>query len=351
MHGFKVTRAGRLVALAFVTALMLGLALPASVLAEPDGPPSALQPASPAAAAIAELHNVVLIIAVAVFLIVEGLLLVAAFRFRRAPKDDSIPVQVHGNTRLEIAWTVAPALVVVALFVMTVRAQQTIDATAFSNQPGVPIRVEVVGHQWWWEFRYPDFGFTTAGQMVIPVGRVINLDITSVDVIHSFWAPELNGKTDAIGGLINESVLRASRPGEYYGQCAELCGVSHANMRFVVSVVSEEEFAAWLRAQAQDAVVSTDPLAQAGQQVFAGGPCVGCHVIRGIPQAVGKAGPDLTHVGSRPYIAGGVLANTAHNLGRWLSNPPGVKAGSLMPNLNLPPADVDALVAYLQSLK
>jgi cytochrome c oxidase subunit 2 len=320
-------------------------------LAEPDGPPSALEPASPVSAAIADLHNVVLLIAAGVFVVVEGLIVFAAFRFRRRATDAGEPPQIHGNTRLEIAWTVAPAIIVVALFVLAVRAQQNIDAAAYSDEPGVPITVEVMGHQWWWEFRYPDLGIATAGQMVIPVGRVINLQITSADVIHSFWAPELGGKTDAIKGVINRSMLKASQPGDFYGQCAELCGVSHAYMRLVVTAVSEDEFAAWAKSQAADAAAPAETAAQAGQQVFQSAGCVGCHVIRGVPGAVGKTGPDLTHVYGRPCFAGCTLATTPHNLAKWLADPPAVKAGSLMPNLNLSPADIESLVAYLQTLK
>ncbi len=353
MHRFKVKRTWGMVFVLLLVTLLLALVLPASVLAQPDGPPSTLDPASPAAAAIADLHTIVLIIAVAVFSVVEGLILVAAFRFRRNPQAPVAgePPQIHGNTRLELAWTVTPAIIVVALFVLTVRAQQAIDASARSADGSAPLAVEVVGHQWWWEFRYPELGVATAGNLVIPVGRLVNLDVTSVDVIHSFWVPELSGKTDAIRGVINQSWLKADRAGEYFGQCAELCGVSHANMRLVVTAVSPAEFAAWAENQAKDAVEPADPDAQAGQQLFAGGACVGCHTIRGLPPAAGVTGPDLTHVASRPYIAGGILANTEHNLGRWLADPPGVKPGSLMPNLGLSPADIDSLVAYLRTLK
>ena len=353
MRRFNAKRTWSVLFASILATLLLALVLPTPAFAEPDGPPSALNPASPAAAEIASLHSVVLIIAVVIFMVVEGLLLIAAFRFRRKPKDTGEPVQIHGNTRLEIAWTVVPALIVISLFVLTLRAQQSIDAAAASPDGGAPLNVEVIGHRWWWEFRYPDQKVTTAGELVIPVGRIVNLKVTapSNDVIHSFWVPELNGKTDAIPGVVNKTWLKADRPGQFYGQCAELCGVSHANMRFVVSAVSAEEFDGWAKNQARDAAVPTDDAAKAGQQVFASGPCIGCHVIRGIPQAVGNTGPDLTHVASRPYIAGGILPLTSLNLSRWLANPPEIKPGSIMPNLNLSTADIDSLVAYLQTLK
>jgi cytochrome c oxidase subunit 2 len=357
--GFKLKRTCSLVVVSLSVPLVLALSFPALVFAQPGGPPSPLDPASPAAAAIADLHNIVLIIAVVVFVVVEGLMLIAAFRFRRRPQDTGEPPQIHGNTRLEIAWTVAPALIVVALFVLTVRAQQRIDATAFSDQPGVPITVEVLGHEWWWEFRYPDLSIVTAGNLVIPAGRVINLEITSAPrnkgrdqgVVHSFWVPELGGKTDAIPGRVNRSWLKASAPGEFYGQCAELCGVSHANMRLVVTALSEDEFSAWARNQAQAAVPPADSVAQSGQQIFLNAGCTGCHSIGGVSSAPDQIGPNLTHVADRPYIAGGILANTAYNLGRWLENPPAVKPGVLMPDLNLTPEQNDTLVAYLQTLK
>jgi len=347
--GFNFKRAWGLIVVSLVVACLPSFVFPASVFAEPSGPPSALSSASPASAAITDLHNVVLLIAGAIFVIVEGLILTAAFRFRRRKGDTSEPEQIHGNTRLEIAWTVAPALIVVAVFVLTIRAQQTIDASAQAAE--APLTVEVEGHQWWWEFRYPELGVTTAGQLVIPVGRVVNLNISSVDVIHSFWVPELGGKTDAINGAVNKSWLKADRPGDYYGQCAELCGASHANMRLVVTALSPAEFQAWAANQAGEAVEPDEAAAQAGQQAFLGAGCAGCHVVRGVPQALGQTGPDLTHVASRPYLAGGILANTPYNLARWLANPPGLKPGSLMPNLNLAQADIDALVAYLQTLK
>ncbi len=356
--GFNLKRACGLIVISLVVAFLLSFVFPASVFAEPSGPPSALSSASPASAAITDLHNVVLVIAGAVFVIVEGLILTAAFRFRRRKGDASEPEQIHGNTRLEIAWTVAPALIVIAVFVLTIRAQRTIDASAYSDQPGVPLTVEVIGHQWWWEFRYPDLGIltggqgiATAGELVIPVARPVNLKITSVDVIHSFWVPELAGKTDAINGVINQSWLKADRPGAYFGQCAELCGVSHGNMRFVVTAVSPAEFEAWATNQAKDAVEPADAPAQAGQEVFlnSAAGCRGCHQIRGLP-ALGRIGPDLTHVASRPYIAGGILANTPHNLTRWLTNQRAVKPGSIM-NVELTQSEIDSLVAYLQTLK
>jgi cytochrome c oxidase subunit II len=279
---------------------------------------------------------------------VEGLIVIAAFRFRRRAKDASEPTQVHGNTKAEIAWTILPALIVVTLFVMALQTQQTLDAkpAAAAEQ----MTVKVIGHQFWWEYQYPDLGITTATDLVIPTGKVVNLELSSVDVIHSFWVPQLNGKTDAFPNHVNFTWIQANTPGIYYGQCAELCGASHANMRVVVVAKSPEEFDQWVKEQQAPAAEPTDALAQQGQLVFAAGACIGCHTIDGTA-ANGKTGPDLTHVGSRTSLAGGMLTNTEGNLRRWLANPPALKPGSIMPNLNLTKTEIDALTAYLQSLK
>jgi cytochrome c oxidase subunit 2 len=331
-----------------MTTWMLILAVPAFAQEGTPPKPSALDPAGTNSAAIASLFNIVLIIATAVFVVVEGLILFSAFRFRRRAKDASEPKQVHGNTKAEIAWTILPALIVVTLFVMALQTQQTLDAkpAAAAEQ----MTVKVIGHQFWWEYQYPDLGITTATDLVIPTGKVVNLELSSVDVIHSFWVPQLNGKTDAFPNHVNFTWIQANTPGVYYGQCAELCGASHANMRVVVVAKTPEEFDQWVKDQQAGPVEPTDALAQQGQLVFTTGACIGCHTIAGTA-ANGKTGPDLTHVGSRTSIAGGMFNNTDGNMRRWLANPPALKPGSIMPNLNLTKTEIDALTAYLQSLK
>jgi cytochrome c oxidase subunit II len=333
-------------ALTVMTALMLVLAVPA--FAQEGTQPSALNPAGPNSAAIASLFNVVLVLATVVFVVVEGLILISAFRFRHRAKDTSEPTQVHGNTKAEIAWTILPALIVVTLFVMALQTQQTLDAkpAAAAEQ----MTVKVIGHQFWWEYQYPDLGITTATDLVIPTDKVVNLELSSADVIHSFWVPQLNGKTDAFPNHVNYTWIQANTPGIYYGQCAELCGASHANMRVVVVAKTSEEFDQWVKDQQAGPAEPTEALAQQGQQTFLAGACIGCHTINGTA-ANGKVGPNLTHVGSRTSIAGGSLTNTEGNIRRWLTNPPAVKPGSIMPNLNLTKTEIDALTAYLQSLK
>ncbi len=306
--------------------------------------PSILAPVSPKGRAEAELFWFIFAITAAVFVLVEALLLYAVLRFR-ARDPQAVPPQIHGNNALEISWTTATAVGLALIFAMTWRTM-----AAISQPPADALPVRVIAHQWWWEFQYPTLGVTTANELVIPVGRPIRATVTSADVIHSFWVPQLGGKMDAIPGRENTLWLQADVEGTYHGQCAELCGISHANMRLRVRAVSESEFQRWVEAQRAPAAQPADPLAQQGYQVFMGKACVGCHAIEGTP-AQGKVGPNLTHFGSRTTIAAGLLENTPENLARWLDNPPAVKPGSLMPRLGLTPEEIQALVAYLSSLK
>jgi cytochrome c oxidase subunit 2 len=281
----------------------------------------------------------------AIFLVVQALLLIAVFRFReRDPR--AVPRQVRGSATLELIWTVLPALILVFIAFPTV-------AAIFRTQAAPPrdaLRVKVIGHQWWWEFRYPDLDIVTASDLHFPAGRPVSLEIVGADVIHSFWVPRLGGKRDALPGSATRIVLTADTPGEYYGQCAEFCGASHANMRHLAVVQTPEAFAAWAARQAAPAATPPDGSpAAAGLQVYRTGTCVGCHTVRGV--SAGAIGPDLTHFGSRRTIAGGILRNTPENLARWLKNPPAVKPGSLMPDQRLSDPEVAALVAYLRSLE
>jgi cytochrome c oxidase subunit 2 len=210
--------------------------------------------------------------------------------------------------------------------------------------------VRVIGHQWWWEFQYPDLGITTATDLYLPLGKRVALELGSIDVIHSFWVPGLGGKRDTPPGQITRILLTPAAPGEYPGQCAEFCGVSHANMRHLAVVLPGPEFQAWVARQKAAAAEPPEgsPAAQ-GRQLFTAQACIGCHAIQGV--AGGQVGPDLTHFASRKTIAGGMLANTPENLRRWLKDPPAVKPGSLMPDLKLTDAQLTALTAYLTGLK
>ncbi|HEX2184413.1 MAG TPA: cytochrome c oxidase subunit II [Chloroflexota bacterium] len=318
-------------------------------------PQSTIDPRGPAARLIYDLFVTwIFWPAVFVFFAVEGLLLYAIFRFRGRP-GDPLPPQIHGNTRLEITWTIIPALILIVILAMTFRTQ----AALATPPPADALTVRVIGHQWWWEFEYPELGVTTANELHIPVGVPIRVQLESVDVIHSFWVPHLAGKMDAIPGRINAMTMQADEAGTYNGQCAEFCGIEHALMRLVVVAQSRAEFDAWVRNERSIPAFSATPTAGAGAdaslvargaQLFSTGACITCHTLRGTP-AQARTGPDLTHFGSRQTIAANTLPNTPENLRRWLRNPQAVKPGNLMPNLNLSDQDVEALAAYLQSLK
>jgi cytochrome c oxidase subunit 2 len=281
--------------------------------------------------------------AIVIFVVVEALLLLTVWRFRHRPGRGE-PKPVLGHLGLEITWTLIPVVIVISITVPTI-------AAVFRTQAPPPpeaLRVEVIGHQWWWEARYPDLGVTTANELHLPVGRPVSLSLKSADVIHSFWVPQLGGKRDLIPGRVNFLTFTVREPGEYPGQCAEFCGISHANMRLLVVAQSPEEFKAWAQR------VKAPPAAPAGGaadglQAFLAGGCVACHTIQGV--SPGVVGPDLTHFGSRKTLAGGLLPNTPEHLARWLANPPAVKPGALMPKLPLTGAQISALVVYLGSLK
>lgn len=280
-----------------------------------------------------------------IFVVVAVVLLLALVRFRERDPG-SVPRQIRGDARLELAWTIAPVVLLTFIAFPTVRAVFQTQASPHVDA----FRVRVVGHQWWWEFQYPDLGFATATDVHLPAGQAVVLEVTGPDVIHSFWVPQLGGKRDAIPGQLNRIMLTASTPGEYPGQCAEFCGVSHANMRHLAVVQAAPEFRAWVAAQqAPPAEPADGSPAAKGRDVFRASACIGCHTIRGV--SAGTIGPDLTHVGSRRTLAGGMLPNSPQALARWLKDPPAVKPGSLMPDLRLSDPDVAALVAYLTSLK
>ena len=213
--------------------------------------------------------------------------------------------------------------------------------------------VNVTGHQWWWEYQYPASNVTTANELHIPTGQSVTLYLRSVDVIHNFWPPKLAGKVYAIPGRTNHMQIEADKPGVYYGQCAEFCGLSHANMRLRVVAHTPADFQRWvaanevLSAAATPAPANAD--AVAGEALFRGRGCAGCHAVSGI--SAGRVGPNLTHLQQRSVFAGSIFDMNDLNLRLWLRNPPGEKPGSIMPNLNLSEDDITKLIAYLDTLK
>jgi cytochrome c oxidase subunit 2 len=308
-------------------------------------PQTTLTPHSNYADAIQSLLEKLVFWVVVIFVVVQSLLIYTVVRFRSRPGAPD-PKPVHGNTALEVGWTVAPAIILALIAVPTV-------LTIYQTQGRVPagaLEVTAVGHQWWWEFKYPGLGITTADEMHVPNGRPVNVTIESADVVHSFWFPAIGGKRDAIPEHHNHMWFTPDRVGTFPGQCAELCGISHANMRMKLMVEEPAAFDAWVaRQQAPPAAPESTSVAWRGKQVFTQSACIACHTINGV--SAGVIGPNLTHVGGRTTIAGALFENNAENLGRWIEDPPGRKPGSLMPKLNLPPDQVAALVAYLQSLK
>jgi len=278
-----------------------------------------------------------------IFIAVEALLVYACWRFRERP--GAAPKQVHGHTVLEISWTVAFAVVLLIIGIPTIRiifkTQEAPAATA--------LRVDVAGRQWWWEFKYPELSITTANEVHIPAGQAVAFHLNAPDVIHSFWIPQLGGKRDVIPGRVNRIILTPDTPGEYPGQCAEYCGMSHANMRFRAIVHTKEDFEKWVAAQQAPPAEPAGELAQKGKELFAQSACVGCHTIRGV--SGGVLGPDLTHFGSRKTFAAGTHRVTPENLVKWIENPDHMKPGVLMPNLGMKGEQSRALAAYLLSLK
>lgn len=285
-------------------------------------------------------------IAALIFAGVLGALIVFTIRYRDPrPGSRGLAPQIHGNRGLEIAWTAAPLVVLAVVFGLSLVTLSQIGRGATFGSLEPPLKVSVIGHQWWFEFRYPN-GAVTANEPHIPAGVPIEFELTSADVIHDLWVPELGAKMDVIPGQTNVLRLFTARAGVFSGACAEFCGIEHAWMRVRVVAQPRGEFDAWLAAQAAPA----SGIAGRGQEVFAAAVCTSCHVVRG--QVNGTAiGPDLTHVATRTTIAGGVLANTPEGLRTWIADPQRYKPGSLMPKVPLLPADLDALVAYLGSLR
>jgi cytochrome c oxidase subunit 2 len=294
----------------------------------------------PPADAIGTLALIVGVIAFIIFVGVEGALVYAIWRYRASRNLAGEPATFERNRRLEIAWTAAPALILAVIFVLTLGTMAEINGAGVAPT----MRIAATGHQWWWEFAYG--GTKTANELHIPVDTPIDLDLTSVDVIHSFWVPELGPKMDMLPGTTNHLRLLARRTGAYDGQCAEFCGVEHAWMRIRVVVQSQAEFDSWLAGQRSPAATQGD----AGEGVFLSNICVNCHTIAGTAAAA-TAGPDLTHVASRATIGAGVLPNDVAHMRAWLADPQRYKPGSLMPRIPLSDADLDALAAYLGALK
>jgi cytochrome c oxidase subunit 2 len=381
---------------------MLALTLAACEQAHPN---TTFTPHSDYGRAIDFLWDRLMLLGTIVFVLVEGGILYIVFRYRKREGDER-PPQTHGNVVVEIIWTLIPAFILLFIAVPTVRTIFKTQAKAVAGA----LQIEVIGHQWWWEFRYPEYGIITANEIYIPTGRTVNFKLTSIDVIHSFWAPQLGGKRDAVTNRTNYIWLTPDstlQPAEWNGFCAEYCGTSHAKMRFRVFTVKPDQFASWVANQQKPAafgavtpvsapgsVAYTFPVnqpefdyakphspvppgmtftrgltgnAHRGQQVFSSSACIGCHAIAGNPAAVGNIGPNLTHFGSRATIGAGSYPNTPAYLALWIKNAREMKPGILMPTLGkdqfdpvvkqrvtaggLDDQQIADIVAYLWALK
>jgi cytochrome c oxidase subunit 2 len=295
----------------------------------------------------------VLSITSGIFLVVGGLLLYALLRYRHRPNDVNAaqePAQIYGSNQIELSWTVIPILIVVMLFLATARV---ILATEDAPKPVSALDVTVIGHQFWWEYRYPKLGIVTANELHIPVSDPKHptptyLTMSSADTDHSFWVPRLAGKTDLIPNQVNTMWIDPNNTGLYLGQCAQYCGVQHAKMLIRIYADSPADFAAWVAHQQELAV--ENPSAAEGREIFQHNACISCHAVAGTV-ATGRFGPDLTHIASRDTIASGSVPNTAANLRAFVDNPASFKPGALMPPMHLNDHDLNAVTAYLMSLK
>jgi cytochrome c oxidase subunit 2 len=377
--------------------VLLAAPLAAVLLASPSpaaAQPWVVAPASDGADVISQLFWFTLVLATIVFVLVEGLLIYSSLRFRRrAPLPTREPPQIHGNTRLEVMWATVPALILIGLFGITV--SRLGDLSQIPTDPNT-LHISVTGKQFQWEFVYGNSG-VKSNDLHIPVGLPLVFDVTSTDVIHSFWVPDLYGKIDANPGRVNRITFKATKPGEYRGVCAELCGAGHSGMLFRVEAVSQGEFQQWLQQQqagpgapavkpAASPAAAASPAPSAPAPATAPAPtapapatkpspapappapggadpaagaaliqqkgCGACHTIPGIPGAAGTIGPNLAGVASRNRIAGGAVPNNGpDDLKKWIMNPPALKPGTAMPNLGLSDDDATRIVAFLETLK
>jgi cytochrome c oxidase subunit II len=312
-------------------------------------PTSIFAPVSTPAESIFGLSMFVLATMAMIFVAVFALMAYVVIRFRNKSQDDrSEPAQVYGSTQVEMAWTVIPVLIVIALFLASARVIASVQNRV---RPAGALEVIVTGHQYWWEYRYPAFNIVTANELHVPVSDPGHptptfLTLLSADTDHSFWVPRLGGKTDLIPNHPNQMWIEPHETGLFPGQCAQYCGTQHAKMLLRVYVDTREDFDRWVRQQQQAAQIGLER----GQRIFESTACVNCHTISGTA-ATGKFGPDLTHLMSRETIGAGAAANTHEMLRLWIKNPDALKPGSKMPAMGLRDQDLDGITAYLETLR
>lgn len=344
-----IVRRGRGLASVLMLSLLTG-SLSAAV-AEKIVTPNIFAPESTPADSIKELSYLVLSITGGIFAVVSIALLYVVVRYRQRGDDDGKePAQIYGSNPVEIAWTIVPILLVIVLSLSTARVIQQIQN---APKPEAAVNVVVTGHQWWWELTYPGLGIVTANELHVPVSDPTNrmptfIELRSADVVHSFWVPQLAGKTDVIPNRRNKMWIEPERTGLFVGQCAEYCGTQHAKMLLRVFVHTPEDFQRWVAEQQAHAVVH--PEVAAGRQIFERTACINCHTVNGTV-GDGQFGPDLSHIMSRETLGAGAVVNTPENLRAWITKPDDFKPGALMPAMNLSPTEIDQLAAYLATLK
>jgi len=319
---------------------------------------SVVSPAGPQASQIDGLWQIFLAVSVVVCVGVIAVELVAVTRAVRNRRRDGEPdptvVDKPQERRLVTIIATFAALTVLTLLVLLVASVRTGSALADLEREPDPLRIRVIAHQWWWQIEYedpvPSRHVVTANELHIPTGRVVELELTASDVIHSFWVPNLHGKRDLIPGRYNYTRLRVDQPGQFRGQCAEFCGLQHAHMGLTVIAEPPEQFEGWMAHQREPARSPTTRRQMRGREIFLSGPCALCHAISGTP-AGGGLGPDLTHIGSRATLAAGSVPNVRGYLAGWITDPQTIKPGARMPAYLLDGEDLQALVEYLESLK
>jgi cytochrome c oxidase subunit II len=316
-----------------------------------QSPTTIFSPVSTPASSIFGLSLFVMTVAAVIFAVVFSLLVYSIVRFRNRSDDDGRePPQVYGSNQLELAWTVIPILIVVALFMASARVIADIQR---ASQTSGAIEVVAIGHQFWWEFRYPNLNVVTANELHVPVSDTDHptptfIRLLSADTVHSFWVPRLAGKTDLIPNRTNSTWIDPHEPGVYLGQCAQYCGTQHAKMLLRVYVQPRDEFDRWVQEQKQPAHVTND--VSAGRKLFEKTACINCHTVSGTV-ADGRFGPDLTHLMSRDTIGAGAAPNSPANLLAWIRNPNSLKPGSRMPAMDLSNEELSAVAAYLATLR
>ncbi len=306
--------------------------------------PSIIDPGSPEAQDVLGLFRIVLLVAGVIFLIVTGLVITIVVRFRRRD-GGAMPVQDEGNPRLELVWTVLPFLILVGLFVLTVRVMHAVDPPVRDRQPDLV----VTAHQWWWEGNYPATGVRVANEFHLPIGRKLLLRFRSGDVVHDWWVPRLGRKVDVFPNRITYLWMTIDEPGNYRGTCDEFCGAEHAWMRILVQGETPQQYDVWTQAQLRAPAEPTSAAGHRGAELFRTRTCVNCHAVRGISSP--RIGPDLTHVATRQTLAAGVLENNAANLAHWIQDPQKIKPDCNMPDEGLTVDEAADIAAYLEELQ